>query len=57
LTAPAKPPPPPKMVAAPPPKQVPQRLKVQRTEREQSRTAQHSEFVRTFFQRLDGSGR
>jgi hypothetical protein len=29
----------------------------QRSDREQSRTSQHTEFVRTFFQRLDGSGR
>ena len=60
-----KPPPAPKIAA--PPKQLPQRPMVTsasreqsrtlRSEREQSRTSQHSEFVRTFFQRLDGSGR
>ena len=30
---------------------------LQRHDREQSRTSQHSDFVRTLFQRLDGSGR
>ena len=69
MTAPAKPQPIPKMmIAAPPPKPTSQRPAVaatnreqprvsHRPEREQSRPMQQSEFVRTFFQRLDNSAR
>ena len=70
MTAPAKPQPIPKMMIAapPPPKPTSQRPAVavtnreqprvsHRPEREQSRPMQQSEFVRTFFQRLDNSAR
>ena len=66
--APVRPSPPPKRETATVPKPSTRRPPVntanreqprtlQRHDREQSRTTQHSDFVRTLFQRLDGSGR
>jgi hypothetical protein len=61
--APVRPPPAPRMVIGPlpPPRSATanreQGRTSQRSDREQSRPMQHSEFVRTLFQRLDGSAR
>jgi peptidoglycan hydrolase-like protein with peptidoglycan-binding domain len=57
LTAPLKPPPAPRIVTAPLPPKHTAPPRVATGTREQSRPTQHSEFVRTLFQRLDNSMR